>query len=235
MLILRQIQYTVLNRMNWREFWNERGRQPNVHAQVGRLSGNGTLIEQIARHIQSITEMKQSDQVLDVCCGNGLLTHELSAYCNSITGIDFSDTLIQQAKTSYPQLSFHCMDVMLLETELLHPPFDIINLYFSFQYFESVVQGEQVIRNLLSLLKPGGVLLLGDVPDQERFFRYYNSIRRILQWIKQSLTQTNDMGKFWSEEELNLICSRCQVTGEKLKQPAHLPYAHYRMDYRITK
>ncbi|MFA6259856.1 MAG: class I SAM-dependent methyltransferase [Bacteroidia bacterium] len=220
--------------MNWKDFWNERGRQSDAHAQVGRLSGNREMIRQIAEHVRDTTGMKLTDHVLDVCCGNGVLTHELSGYCHSITGIDFSDVLIQQAKYNYPKLQFHCMDILQLNKEELVPPYDVINLYFSFQYFETMQQGEKVLRNLIPLLKPGGVLLLGDVPDQDHLFRYYNSFRRILQWIKQSLTHSNNMGKFWSEEELNLICSKCRVKGEKLKQPVYLPYAHYRMDYRIT-
>ena len=45
----------------------------------------------------------------------------------------------------------------------------------------------------------------------------------------------NVMGKFWDENELQLICENLQVVGQKINQPNTFAYAHYRMDYLITK
>ncbi len=229
--------------MDWKKFWNEKGSDPNPLAQVARVGGNvkqqEEVLQQIITHIVSVLQMEQKDQVLDICCGNGLLTSVLAAHCKQITGIDFSETLISSAKKNYPSVRFICADALQLDKlsmEVLQPEsVDKINLYFSFQYFENFEQGKLVVSQLLRYLKPGGKLLLGDVPDRSRFFVYYHSAKRIVQLIKQQLQNRNDMGKFWSEEEMQLICKQLDVSGTFLKQPKHLPYAHYRFDYLIEK
>jgi hypothetical protein len=49
------------------------------------------------------------------------------------------------------------------------------------------------------------------------------------------LLQKNDMGKFWSIEELDFIAKKCHLNGLKVIQPEVFPYAHYRMDYLLQK
>lgn len=229
--------------MDWKSFWNQRGLETDTLAQVARVGGSVAqhqeMLDTIANHIGELLSIQAMDLVLDVCCGNGMLTAALRQKCQSITGVDFADSLIKNAKEQYPSIPFFCADVLNPETLVQQLPksvlFDKINLYFSFQYFESFDKGKQVVTHLAALLKPGGKLLLGDIPDRSRFFVYYHSFQRIAQLIKQQLQNKNDMGKFWSEDELMLICKQLGLHGTYLKQPSHLPYAHYRFDFLIEK
>jgi ubiquinone/menaquinone biosynthesis C-methylase UbiE len=224
--------------VNWQEFWNNRAKADDAWTQVGRIvktpDKQDEAMQKIAEHIAELLQLQKTDNVMDVCCGNGLVTSFVSSYCSSVTGVDFSEELITQAKNNFPNLYFYNADV-LNQQQLQNGAqlYDAIYLYFSFQYLESFDKGLQAIVNLLAMIKPGGKLLIGDIPDRARFFVYYHSSSRLWQLFKQFLLNRNDMGKFWSEEEMLLICQKLNVRGSYLKQPPHMPHAHYRFDFVI--
>lgn len=229
--------------MDWKNYWEQHATHADALKQVARTGypeeRMKILMEQQAQHMAAQLELNGSQRLLDVCCGNGMFTSYLLPYCASTTGIDLATALISQARErAQPNQEFYVADALQLDRwegyRANLESFDVITLCFSFQYFETVERGFLVISHLLSLLKPGGKILLTDVPDRSRFFRHYNSISRIAGLVVQMAKGNNEMGKFWAVEELDLICMRLEASGEKLLQPAHFPYAHYRMDYCIT-
>lgn len=133
-------------------------------------------------------------------------------------------------KSDNTNIKYVCGDAA---TFSLDEQFDKICLYFSFQYFESVSKGEEVISNLLKHAKPGARILLGDIPDQRKFFVYYNSPRKISSWLKQSVTGKNDMGKFWHPDELLKICNSLGVKASVIEQESWQPYSQYRFDFLL--
>lgn len=230
--------------MNWEYFWNKQATQKSELQQVGR---NGTdeermrlLMEEQAAFAAQQLNLLPNQRLLDVCCGNGLFSACLKPYCAHITGLDLSPELIALAqKKGIAGIQFSVADALKLqqwpEYAASKETFDNATLCFSFQYFETVLQGLRVIENILPLIKPGGHLLLTDVPDRSRFFRHYHNFSRLLGLIVQMAKGKNVMGKFWSEEEFGFICKQLGVKGQVLAQPKHFAYAHYRMDYLITK
>jgi 2-polyprenyl-3-methyl-5-hydroxy-6-metoxy-1,4-benzoquinol methylase len=230
--------------MDWKNYWDQHAEQTNVLRQVARTGYSDEkmhrLMEQQAAWIAEQLGLDNTSNLLDVCCGNGVFTAYLLPYCATTTGIDLSPKLIAQAKpgAKFTQGFFEADALHLDQWERYKANlgrFNAITLCFSFQYFETVEKGQKVIANLLPLLKSGGKLLLTDVPDRARFFNHYNTPGRIAGLVVQMAKGKNVMGKFWSEEELSHICKQLEVKGEKLTQPKHFPYAHYRMDYLITK
>lgn len=143
-----------------------------------------------------------------------------------LVDIGFGEKLEEQKAT----IKYVCGDATNFE---LGERFDKICLYFSFQYFESVSKGAEVLANLVKHAKPGARILLGDIPDQRKFFVYYNSPRKMSSWLKQSVTGKNDMGKFWHPDELLKICNSLSVKAYVQEQEAWQPYAKYRFDFLI--
>ena len=225
--------------MNWKFFWNQKAASKSPLEQVGRIKNkmedSDMSLTHSVKHLVEIGDLNVPFNVLDVCCGNGYFTSKIRPYCAHITGIDFSANLIAEARKNYPDMEFYEVDIAQhsLPEFLTQKKFDRITLCFSFQYFETIDTGKRVIQHLISLLKPHGKIILTDIPDQSNFFNYYHSFAKILRLIKQKLTNKNDMGKFWSEDELNGIVHNLGMKGKKYKQPKHLPYANYRMDYVI--
>lgn len=233
--------------MNWKEFWQEQGATGDPFQQVGRKGGQRAheekLLEEFAAYVAQQLQLTSSDILLDMCCGNGMLTQYLARHCKAVLGVDFSQTHIDYANAhkTAPNAWFMCgnaLDAATLNTSAFPQfsgGFTKASLCFSFQYFETVEQGKMVVENIFTKLGAEGKLLLADVPDRERWFVYYNSIRKILRLMKQMLQQRNDMGKFWSEEELGFIARLLSLKGQKLQQPSYFPYAHYRMDYLLGR
>ena len=188
--------------------------------------------------VQNIVDnlnIQDSEKVLDVCCGNGLITNLISENCSSIHGVDLSQELINTAKSKYPKIDFEKASATFLSNVFEKEQFDKIYLQYSFQYFDKPNQGRKVIEEMLKVLKPNGILFIGDIPDRNKLWKYYNTFLKRFFLITSKMKGKNRMGKFWSKEELDSICKKLGVYGTFLIQEVNLPYSHYRFDYLIQK
>jgi len=94
--------------------------------------------------------VKPGDKILDVGCGGGQFFEFLKDKNVEYTGVDFSDKLINLAKTKHPEGNYQVADVL--------------NLPFPDKYFDKVYT----------------IALLHCIPSQEFRFKALNEIRRIL-------------------------------------------------------
>lgn len=160
-------------------------------------------------------------------------------YCKQVVGVHFSAQHIEYAQQNYAthNIHFYCGNALELNQhyELKKYAFTKSTLCFSSQYFESVSLGLLVVEQLKNILQSNGTIFLTDIPDREKWFAYYDSPLKIVRLLKQMLLQKNDMGKFWSIEELDFIAKKCLLNVLKVVQPEVFPYAHYRMDYLLQK
>lgn len=217
----------------WKNYWNKTGQKQTALQQVQRDDINADQMLAINKHIIQLLDLKPEDTLLDVCCGNGLLSWSLSKSCKSVVGVDFSSSLIASARAmhSNTNLFFIEEDATKL-SEAIDEKFDKILLYFSFQYFDRV-KGLKVLQEMKKLLKPGGQILIGDVPDKKKFWTYYNTVPKRFFYFKQWLFRQPKMGKFWSEKEMQLLAEQNQLKGLFIEQDKKLPHAHYRFDFLL--
>ncbi len=97
-------------------------------------------------------------KVLEVGCGySGLIGHFLRDGFN-YTGVDVSFYIIDEMKKVFSTLNFYRSDV---QEEKLDGTFDLI---LSMQVLEHLSHPEKALKNMLSVLKPGG-LFLASVPN----------------------------------------------------------------------
>lgn len=227
--------------MDWKAYWNDKAsNSDNPFLQVVRISSTRHVdaeasLSIIISHIIDVLKIKNHDTLLDLCCGNGLLTNQLSSKCKYIYGIDFSSALLKTArKHNAPNVQYIEANALDFTTKFKEKA-EKIMLYFSFQYFDTYSQGEKVILEMTKALKPGGVILIGDIPDRQHLWEFYNTLPDKLRYYKNKLLEKNEMGKFWSKAELDKICKDNHLVGTPIKQPESLPYSNYRFDYRIEK
>ena len=220
--------------MNWEKFWNHTANTfSDPLMQVQRKDNDS--VKKTAENIIFHLDIKKQDDILDVCCGNGLLTSLIAPHCKSIQGIDISENLITLAKAKYPTINFQREEAIAITKHYVPATFDKVYLQFSFQYFDQKGMGEKVIKEIMQVLKPGGKLFIGDIPDHANRWNHYNTLLKKFYYITSTLRGKNRMGKFWKKKELQNICKRLKVKGKVIIQPSHLPYAHYRFDYLIEK
>ncbi len=147
----------------------------SMEAYVGRNKEDNTDI--IAVDIVHKLKIGKDDRILDACCGNGLLTFRIVPVCTEIVGIDFSKINIKAAKGKMrgSNISYIFGNALEVDKYFEKHSFDKIFCYFALQYFDSN-KGRKLIEKLLSVCRPGGQILIGDIPDYNRRWTYYNTI-----------------------------------------------------------
>lgn len=106
--------------------------------------------------------VKRGDRVLDVGCGSGAITKDIAGLVGasgSVVGIDTSEHLIAQAQQMYrhiPNLSFAVVDVNHFQPSAL---FDAVT---SARVLQWLAHPDQVVRNMIPFVKPGGCITILD-------------------------------------------------------------------------
>ena len=224
--------------MDWKTFWNQFGQYEDVHKQVARVSKDTMpldIIPRIGAYLRDQLDLNTDDRLLDICCGNGVITHEMAAHCEQVFGIDLSSVQVDNARESATgNVTFLEGDALGLSS-LVSGPFDKVLCYFSFQYFDTYQKGQKALSEMNKVLKPGGVIFLGDIPDYHRKDQFYQTWKAILKHQVDRLLDREAMGKFWKAEELDTITRDLGLKGSKVEQPDGMLYSHYRFDYRVEK
>lgn len=97
--------------------------------------------------------------VLDLGCGAGRTTVGLAALGYSPTAIDLSPALLAEARRRFPELDFREMDA----TRLAFPAESFDAAFFSYNGLDCIHPVEQrveCLRQVLTVLRPGGTFLL---------------------------------------------------------------------------
>lgn len=118
-------------------------------------------------------DLEQPRKLLDVGCGPGNSTQVLAdAFPNAlrIIGIDSSPEMIEAAKDDHPDMEFRICDALNLPS-LGEAWFDVV---FSNACIQWVPDHPRLIRDMLALLRPGGMLAV-QVP-----MNYQEPIHRII-------------------------------------------------------
>jgi len=108
--------------------------------------------------------IKPGMRVADLGCGPGKTTYHLNKLVQpngSATGIDISKQRIEYAQTHYQDegLEFHLGDI---RKPLGYPgSFDFIWVRFVLEHFRK--NSFDIVKNIISILKPGGILCLVDL------------------------------------------------------------------------
>jgi len=106
--------------------------------------------------------------VLEIGCGTGLLLSRIAPHCERYTGTDFSETALNYTRQMCQQLD-HLGHVTLRKgfaddfSGFEADQFDTIILNSVIQYFPDINYLERVIAGALQVLKPEGLIFVGDV------------------------------------------------------------------------
>ena len=113
--------------------------------------------------------VSEGKHILDVACGTGVLFDDyLSRKVASVTAIDISAEMVKLAKAKSSQVNVICGDV---ETVDFGRKFDAIVVYNAFPHFPN---GENLIRTLSRLLRPGGTLTIAHGMSRAAIDRHHS-------------------------------------------------------------
>lgn len=103
--------------------------------------------------------MKQGQQVLDLCCGQGRHSRWLARQGVRVIGVDLSAVLLQEAIRNSLNLPVLYMRADARQLPFLNEMDVVVNLFTSFGYFEEDAENEKVLEQASRSLKPGGIFL----------------------------------------------------------------------------
>lgn len=107
-------------------------------------------------YIRDTIQAKPKENILDAGCGTGYLLNFITPNRSYGFGIDISSTAIKEAKKTFPRFSFQ-------KGSLLKLPYknNFFDKVYSFNVIEHIENQDLAIKELMRVLKPGGIIVLG--------------------------------------------------------------------------
>ncbi|MBU2260233.1 class I SAM-dependent methyltransferase, partial [Patescibacteria group bacterium] len=186
------------------------------------------------REIQRHLSIQDDDDVLDLCCGNGLLSQEIAPKCKSVTSVDVASDLVAKIDTKkHKNISTHVKDIR--ELSFANNSFSKIVLYAGIQYLtyrESVLLFESANK----WLRSGGIMFIGDIPDLEKKWSFYNNADRERAYFDAVKNDKAIVGTWFTKQFLiNLANYSNYKIAKVIEQHKDMIYSHFRFDIQIEK
>lgn len=221
----------------WKTFWLSHARdhryaepQTQVLRTLNKQPVEPHVFDGIVDSIAGMLDHPGPDHdLLDLCCGNGLITRRLLGSFHSVTAIDLSDAFVSQLG-DMPEARIEAFAADARTVRFPEDSFDRILLYAGIQYFSEAETIDLFLR-MRRWLRDGGVVVLGDIPDQTRRWNFFNSPERERSYF-ESLQTGRPMVGYWFEPEwLVKLSSYAGFASATIRpQPEPCPYRHYRFD-----
>jgi len=130
----------------------------------GYLRNPLTLEQRTQQEIDGVIKLldiRPGDKVLDCPCGYGRHTRELATRGFDVVGCDINHEMLEPAIKSTSDMS----NVRFVRENMVNLQFTeefdaVINLFFSFGFFDSDEENHQVLENFYRALKPGGKFMM---------------------------------------------------------------------------
>ena len=223
----------------WEKYYNSKDivGTPNLQRNVGRTKNGEPISEKVwnksIEYIKSQIELKQTDDILEICCGNGMILGELSKLCKSACGIDYSKELLTQLVEKYPNV--RCFHSNVLEYKLDDNSYDKLILYFAAQHFDEK-DLLNLIKTMITTTKSEGKILIGDVPDEYKKWDYILKPEHRYDYFNRLENGTPMIGNWYSKEWFSALEYYIpNIRVEVQSQPDFMINSDWRFDVVITK
>ena len=189
----------------------------------------------ICEDISEKLSLNKSDDIFDIGTGDGKIINYLSKKCKSTTTIDSEEVI---NKTNRNKKIIYLKGNIHEEGKKIKKRFDKILVYSVVQYFRSAKEVITFINLCLKLLKDEGMILIGDIPNQDMDLRYQNTKN----FKKQSkifdknrkLYITKLEEDFFSNNKVKTIQFSDKILFSLIKKFNTLNYESYILPQRIT-
>ena len=134
--------------------------------------------ELLIKNVAGVLSLGPQDEVLTIGCGGGQLEALLAPQVRSLLATDVSRSFLQLSQSRCKKFpNVHVQPLPETYTDLSGlGTFSQIFCVSVIQYYQSKEEVEDLLRSAKSVLKPGGKLLLADIPVHESFLSGGKSI-----------------------------------------------------------
>lgn len=217
---------------------------------AGRYDMQDVAERRIVPDVLTKLELNADDDLLEIGCGAGNLLVPLSFLTASATGIDHQD-LLRVIEREHPGARICKISGNFLDIELNpEQSFSKILIYSVLHCLADEAEAINFVTKALSLLRPGGRMLIGDIPNADRKSRFKNSRRGSefeAVWRKGvvegerrdkiELRKDNEM-LMPNDQMILTLMSELRARGANaylVAQPNNLPFGHTREDIVVEK
>ena len=202
----------------------------------------------IAYNIASRLELSKDDDLLDIGCGTGAITIPLVSQVKNLDVIDHAkvvEALLARAPETdaiYPYMG----DFLSFRVPRY---FDKVLIYSVVHYLTDEAEVLEFLRKAYGLLRPGGKMLVGDIPNVDRKRRFESS-QFGAAFSKAWASRENGGNEFFDaiEADENRVAFDDAMIRRLIKdlglrgrdyrvmaQPSAMPFGHTREDILITR
>ncbi|WP_077529034.1 class I SAM-dependent methyltransferase [Vreelandella utahensis] len=197
----------MVNKDYWATFWRDHGvksSDSDAQSQVLRTHNKQPIDEKrwistlntVRKHLQ----MTGGHRMLDLCSGNGLFARHFAPDCDWLLAVDISPDLLR----SLDQLDISNVETIESDMRAVDFPadtFDRILLYAALQYLEPS-EAIKLLERAAGWLEPGGILYLGDVPDRNQLWNFFNTKEREAHYFRNLRDGEAIVGTWFDSEWL---------------------------------
>lgn len=222
----------------WKDFWNnnEIVNRDGVHQKVGRTI-KGVAIEEerwnrTIQDIEKILSLNKNDDVLDIAAGAGAIAIPFAPKVNTYTALDISNKLLENLK-QIPNITTVLADVLTVNLE--KEKYSKVILYFALQHFTEK-ESLFLLKKIYDCLKPGGICLIGDIPNIECKFNFFNTPEREKVYFDSVYNNLPIIGTWFDKKFMQKAGAFIGFgTSVVLDQPVYHINSHYRFDLKLIK
>ncbi|NEO15575.1 MULTISPECIES: amino acid adenylation domain-containing protein, partial [unclassified Moorena] len=177
----------------------------------------GDIVAQVLAH--------KPKKVCEIGCGTGLLLFQIAPHTQAYYGIDISSISLDYIQQQILQKPEKYAQVNLAQKradeigDIAAQNFDVVILNSVIQYFPNVEYLLQAISEAIRIVKPGGIIILGDVRSLPLMKAFHSSVQ--LYQATPSLSQQQLLEKIdiKMEQETELLVSPELFVAIKEKHP----------------
>jgi len=224
----------------WVKYWNDAEilNSKNPQNQIGRTINKVPIDsqkwEETLLFIKTNIQLDKNDEVLDLCAGNGLISIPFAQQCKTVVAADISKELINKidiAKNN--NLTTIVADARTIEFD--ENVFSKVILYFAIQHFTEY-EILFLFEKFFKWLKPNGLLYIGDIPDIDKIWQFFNTLNREKVYFNSIKNNEPIIGTWFSKKYLMKLSNYTGFkTYKEINQPDNFINAHYRFDMLFQK
>ena len=225
----------------WIDFWNEHSNytskmdeQSQVLRTINKKPINKYLWEFTLNTFDRAIETNHKDDLLELCCGNGLISKYFSNKVNSIVSVDSSKELIKKIDIK----KFNNISVMnadIRDLSYKKNSFNKIIIYAGIQYL-SYSETIEIFEKIFSWLKKDGILFLGDIPNSQKLWKFYNTPERQATYFNNLKKDIDVVGTWFNSEFFYKLSNYIGFSKSTLvNQNSKLIYSNFRYDFKFIK
>jgi ubiquinone/menaquinone biosynthesis C-methylase UbiE len=219
----------------WKEYWaNEHvASSPDPQVQVARTRMGNPIDQESWQktldHVVGLMEIEPGDRILDACGGNGLFAARFQELCHQVVVVDLNAELLEIIKKNTPTVDTVHSDLTAY-LQNAEPEFEKILFYAGIQYF-SELETFQILEKFKRILIPGGVILIGDIPNFHQRDSFLSRDGRYKRYFDNLKEGKETIGTWFTFDWLSEMTSYLGFESCTLKvQPEYQIYSDFRFD-----